>query len=195
MNYQIPPQNLIIIGSSAGGPRILRSIFTGMPTLNSSIIIIQHMPRFINESLRDNIRAWTEMKVDLAKNDEPLEIGKIYIAPSELQIELFNNRKIHLFQGDKYNYVCPSVDVTMKSIVKAPSNNIIGVVLTGMGCDGAEGIRYIKEIGGTTIAQNEETSIIFGMPREAINTGKVDFILSPQEIHQKLIDLAGTFQQ
>lgn len=191
MDIQYPAQNIVIIGSSAGGPRVLKIIFSHMPVVNGCFIIVQHMPKYINESFRDNMQSWTDMEVLLARDKISLLTGKIYIAPSELQVNLVNNRTLHLFEGKKQHYVSPSVDVTMKSAVKTPTHNLFGVVLTGMGCDGAEGISHLKDIGGTTIAQDEETSVIFGMPREAINTGKVDHVLPPDEIRNTLIDMLG----
>lgn len=191
MDFQYPAQNIVIIGSSAGGPRVLKIIFSQMPVINGCFIIVQHMPKYINESFRENMQSWTDMEVLLARDKISLMTGKIYIAPSEYQLNLVNNRTLHIFEGEKQHYVSPSVDVIMKSTVKTPTHKLFGIILTGMGCDGAEGIAHIKDIGGTTIAQDEETSVIFGMPREAINTGKVDYILSPDEIRDNLIEMLG----
>ena len=115
----------------------------------------------------------------------------IYLAPSETHLFLADNKIIRLQDGEKVNYVCPSADVTMKSLAWDLDVLFVGVVITGMGRDGADGIAHIKKIGGTTIAQDEKTSPIFGMPREAIRTGCVDFILQPDAIRRKLIELAG----
>jgi len=191
LDFQYPAQNIVIIGSSAGGPRVLKIIFSQMPVINGCFIIVQHMPKYINESFRENMQSWTDMEVLLARDKISLMTGKIYIAPSEYQLNLVNNRTLHIFEGEKQHYVSPSVDVIMKSTVKTPTHKLFGIILTGMGCDGAEGIAHIKDIGGTTIAQDEETSVIFGMPREAINTGKVDYILSPDEIRDNLIEMLG----
>ena len=185
------PQNIIIIGSSAGGPRILKNIFQDLSLLDSAIIIIQHMPKFVNESLCDNLNNLTEMSVVIAHDGEELQSGTVYIAPSEVHLELEKNDKIKLSKSEKINYVCPSVDVTMRSLVKLSDSRIIGVVLTGMGRDGANGITHIKHIDGITIAQDEKSSIIYGMPKEAIQTGQVDWVLNPQQIKSKIIELVG----
>jgi two-component system, chemotaxis family, protein-glutamate methylesterase/glutaminase len=184
-------ENLIVIGASAGGPRILKEIFTDMPVLNAGVVLIQHMPKFINESLRQSIAGGTRMKTKIAENQEFLENGTLYVAPSEKHLKLLHNRQIRLFDGDKVNYVCPSVDVVMLSVKPVPGMSSVGLVLTGMGRDGAEGIAHLKHIHGTTIAQDEASSVIFGMPKEAISTGCVDWILPPAEIRKKLIDLVG----
>ncbi len=176
------PQNIIIIGSSAGGPRILKNIFQDLPLLDSVIIIVQHMPKFINESLCKSINNLTDMSVVIAHDGNKLQSGTVYIAPSEVHLELEKNEKVKFSKGKKINYVCPSIDVTMRSLIKQSDSLIIGVVLTGMGRDGANGITHIKHIEGLTIAQDEKSSIIYGMPKEAIHTGQVDWVLNPHQI-------------
>jgi two-component system chemotaxis response regulator CheB len=180
-------EKLIIIGSSAGGPRILKDLFHELPRLKASVIVVQHMPKFINESIRDMIGEQTQMDVQIARHGDILKEGIVYIAPSERHLRLIDNRKIELQDGEKINYVCPSIDMTMQSVQNTTGQSLMGVILTGMGHDGAEGIQHIKKIGGVTIAQNEETSVIFGMPKEAIATGAVDWVLDPIHIRNKII--------
>ncbi len=98
---------------------------------------------------------------------------------------------IQLVDSPKVCFVHPAVDVTMKSVMKTKGDNITGIIMTGMGKDGANGIDHIKSIGGVTIVQDENTSTIWGMPKEAINTGKVDYVLSPEGIRNKLISQLG----
>jgi two-component system chemotaxis response regulator CheB len=183
-------QNLVIIGSSAGGPRVLKTIFMGLPKLNGTIILVQHMPKFINESFAENLNDLTDMTVKIAENGENIESGVMYVAPSERHLELIDNKIINLYYGEKNQFVCPSVDVTMKSLKRDFGKLIVGIILTGMGSDGANGIDYLKTISGMTIAQDQNTSIIFGMPDAAIKTGKIDMILSPEQIKDKLIELS-----
>ncbi len=182
---------IIVMGSSAGGPRILKEIFSGMPKLNAGMVLVQHMPRFINQSLRESISRVTEMTVAVAEDGDMLENGKVHIAPSELHLQLVQNRHLRLIKGEKINFVCPSVDVTMMSLKPMDGMKMYGVILTGMGRDGADGIAYMKRIGGVTVAQNEETSAVFGMPKEAAATGCVDYVLSPVEIRERLIQWIG----
>lgn len=181
--------NIMIIGSSAGGPRILKEIFADLPILNGCIVLVQHMPKFINESLCRTLNQATEMDVQIARDDDSLEVGRVYVAPSEVHLELRNNRTIQLIRSEKVNFVRPSIDVTMMSVQEESGKSIVGVILTGMGKDGTEGIRHLKKMGGITIAQDEETSIIYGMPREAAATGIIDYILTPPEIKEKFIEL------
>ena len=181
--------NIMIIGSSAGGPRILKEIFADMPLLNGCIVIVQHMPKFINESFCRSLNQVTEMEVHIAQDGDLIKQGIVYVAPSEVHLELVDNRTVRLTRSEKVNFVRPSIDVTMRSVIEESGCSIIGVVLTGMGKDGAEGIRHLKRIGGITIAQDEDTSIIYGMPREASATGIIDSILTPREMKKKFVEL------
>jgi two-component system chemotaxis response regulator CheB len=181
--------NIIVIGSSTGGPRILKQILTNLSLNNACIIIVQHMPRFINDSIRNSLDRLTCMNVKIASNNDILEKGTVYIAPSGFHTTLLNNRKLKIKKNDSVNFACPSIDVTMKSVKKNYKDKILGVILTGMGSDGAEGISHIKKIGGQTIAQDERTSIIYGMPKEAYRTGHVDYVYPTQMIKSQIQNL------
>lgn len=182
-------RTIIVIGASTGGPQTLRRLVDRLPVLDACIIIVQHMPVHVNNSIRKSLSQLTDMEVRIGEDGMRLKNGTIIIAPSEVHLELDRNRTVKLIEGEKVNYVCPAVDVTMKSIQKSPEVNVIGVILTGMGSDGAKGISHIKQLGGMTIAQDEPTSVIYGMPRAAAETGNVDFILSPELIGDKLTQL------
>lgn len=185
-------EKLIIIGSSAGGPRILRELFEGLPRLNGAIVLVQHMPKFINESLCETIQDYTEMDVRLIRNETSLQDHTIYVAPSEIHTRLNKNKTFRLFEGERQNYVKPSVDVVMESVDPDQFKQLMGIILTGMGRDGANGIRHLKSLGATTIAQDEDSCAIFGMPKESIDTGCVDFVLAPLQIRDKIISGLGT---
>jgi len=182
-------RKLIIIGSSTGGPRILKRVFKDLPRLNVPIVLIQHMPEFINRSFKFSLDNLTDMDVTIANDGEILVGGKVYIAPSNIHLTLeSNNTMIKLVQGEKVNFCRPAIDVAMKSLRKVPSQSILGVVLTGMGRDGADGLSYIKkELQGITISEDEESCIVYGMPKAAVETGDVDFVLNPEEVREKLI--------
>lgn len=184
-------RTIIIIGSSTGGPQTLPRLISGLPILDASTIIVQHMPQYINESIRHRLSEVSRMKVKLCEDGARLEKGIIYIAPSNMHLKLQHNSIIELAAGEKVNYVCPSIDVAMKSLQPRPGINAIGVVLTGMGSDGREGIRHIKSIGGITFAQDEASCVIYGMPKTAIETGMVDFVLSPEEIGSEITRLVN----
>jgi two-component system, chemotaxis family, protein-glutamate methylesterase/glutaminase len=184
-------RTIIVIGSSTGGPRTLEVIFSKFPIVNAAIVIVQHMPLYINYALCKQLQESCLMNVTLANEGDDLEPGTIYIAPSEVHMRIEKNRIVNLFDDEKVQYVKPSIDVAMKSLVKNGHDRFIGVILTGMGQDGAEGIRHIKKIGGTTIAQNLRTCTIHSMPRAAFETGKVDHMLPPEGIRDRLIRIAG----
>ncbi|MFA4835201.1 MAG: CheB methylesterase domain-containing protein [Dehalococcoidia bacterium] len=184
-------RTIIVIGASTGGPQTLSLVIARLPVLDASVLIVQHMPKYINESIVRRLAELSRMKVKLGENGEWLENGTIYVAPSDVHMKLQNNRTIELAAGEKINYVRPAIDVTMKSIQRSSGINTIGVVLTGMGSDGTKGIRHIKSLGGATIAQNEDSCVIYGMPKAAVSTGMVDFILSPEEIGDKITELVN----
>ncbi len=182
-------RNIVIIGASTGGPAILATILKELPIIDACILIVQHMPKFVNESVRNEIGSEARMEVRLAKDEDQLQNGVVFLSPSGVHMTVVENRTIKLVDGEKVNYVRPSVDVAMKSIEKDPNINTIGVIATGMGSDGAEGIRHIKSLGGVTLAQNELSCVIYGMPKTALETGSVDFVLNPKEIATKIAQL------
>lgn len=185
------PKNIVIIGSSAGGPVALRDIFLDLPRLQASILLVQHMPQFINESLRQSLDETTNMDVMLATNNLELQEGQVYLAPSERHIRLLNNSRIELFHGEKQNFVCPSIDILMQSLISDSGLRFFGIILTGMGSDGAAGIVHMKNLGAMTMAQNQQSCAVFGMPSEAIATGSIDWVLSPDQIRDRLIAEIG----
>ncbi len=186
-------RNIVVIGASTGGPETLHKLLAELPVLDASILIVQHMPIYVNESVREEISSAANMEVRLAQDGDELQNGLIHLAPSLIHMEIMDNAEIKLVEGEKVNYVCPSIDVTMKSLKPIPSINTIGVLLTGMGEDGAKGISYIKrELGGKTIAQDRLTCVIYGMPRAAAETGDVDFVLPLEKIPGKIIELVNS---
>lgn len=187
-------RNLVIIGASTGGVRAIQTILDDLPRLDASIVIVQHMPDFMGESLAAVFGRCTHMTVRVAKHGERIEQGTIYIAPGGEHLLLVGNVQIKLVRTPKVHFVRPAVDVTMESLVASDTDRILGVLLTGMGSDGAAGIVHIKSIGGTTIAQDEESSVIYGMPKVAQETGCVDYAMSPTQIRERLIALFGVRQ-
>lgn len=188
-------ENLIVIGSSAGGPRILKMVFQGLPLINCAMVLVQHMPRFINQSLCNDLNQITDMEVRLANTGDELKTGVVYIAPADYHLILNQNRFVELISSPKVNFVRPAVDVTMQSLAPLANGILMGVILTGMGRDGADGLVHLKRIGATTIAQDEKTSIIYGMPKEAVATGCVDYILTPTQIQSKWVQVMSRLRK
>lgn len=186
------PQHLVIIGSSAGGPRILKELFSGLPRLKAAVVLVQHMPAFVNEPLTKSLDNITDMDVVLAQDGDFLKNGTVHVVPSGRHCVIEQNRMLRFSGMEKVNFVCPAVDVTMESVAADKKQQLTGIILTGMGRDGARGIVHMKSLGATTVAQDEATSIIYGMPQEAQKTGKIDFVLSTKSIAQKLVDMFST---
>ncbi len=185
-------RNIVVIGASTGGPGALPLMLTGLPKLWASILVVQHMPEFINEQLRLSLASRTDMDVEMARDGDQIRHGAIYVTPGDYHLELVNNRTIRLSRAEKVNFVRPSVDVTMKSLIRRVGDQLIGVIMTGMGRDGAEGIAHMKRtLKAVTIAQDQASCIVFGMPKEAIATGCVDHVLTPEQMRVKLVQLVG----
>jgi two-component system, chemotaxis family, protein-glutamate methylesterase/glutaminase len=184
-------RNLVVIGVSTGGPMTLRELFQELPVLNAAFVVVLHISSAMDFRVAQGIDSVASMPVALAQDGEFLEDGRVYLAPGGLHLKLDANRRITLWEGERVNYVQPSVDVAMLSVTRPRSGKLIGIVLTGMGKDGAEGIRHIKSIGGVTIAQDQRSCTIYGMPKAAAETGAVDFVLPPKKIAAKLVELLG----
>jgi len=182
--------NIVAIGISTGGPRTLRAVLDGLEALDACLLVVQHMPKFVNAPYQESMQSICEMDLRIAEQDDKLAHGTVFVAPSEVHMTLRDNRSIHLFGDDKVQSVCPSVDVLLTSI-QASDDRVIGIVMTGMGEDGVLGLRHIKNIGGHTIAQDPTSCIIDGMPEAAIATGCVDDVLTYMGIRQMLAESFG----
>jgi len=182
-------RNLVIIGVSTGGPLTLKQLFSELPPLSAAIIVVLHLTPEMDFRIAQGLDACASMPAALARNGEFLRGGQIYLAPGGVHLKLEGNHRIALSEGARVNYVQPSVDVAMLSVTRPNSGALIGVIMTGMGKDGAEGLLHIKNIGGTTIAQDQKSSVIYGMPKAALETGAVDFVLPPKGIAAKLVEL------
>jgi two-component system, chemotaxis family, protein-glutamate methylesterase/glutaminase len=181
------PRCIILVGASTGGTRVLEEIIGQLPPLPAAMVIVQHMPKFINDSFVSSLSLNARAEIRLAQDGDCLREGLILIAPSGMHCSLISNYRIYLESGAQVNYVCPSIDVLMQSVCKpAPQQLLIGVLLTGMGRDGAAGMSHIKNMGGLTIAQDRNSSAVYGMPAEAVKLGCIDAELPPKKIAQLL---------
>jgi two-component system chemotaxis response regulator CheB len=187
----MPACNLIIIGSSTGGLKVLEELFPRLPVLKAAVLIIQHITPLVDQSFVTSLARVSKMPVLLAKEGTVLTAGNVYLAPGGVHLTLIRNSVVHLHDGEKVNSVRPSIDVTMESVSPPYGIKIAGAILTGMGADGAKGISHIKQFGGTTIAQDQKSSVIYGMPKAAAETGKIDFILPTERIADKMKELFG----
>ncbi|MCP4404899.1 MAG: chemotaxis response regulator protein-glutamate methylesterase [bacterium] len=170
---------VIVIGCSTGGPQALNEILFRFPlSFPAPILVAQHMPEKFTEKLAVQLDRRIELHVVEAKNGMKLRKGMVYIAPGAYNIKILTDRTIALFERDgNASQACPSVDMLMLSVAEVFGQQALGVLLTGMGDDGMIGMNAIKDARGTTIAQDEESSLVFGMPKMAIEAGSVDSIV------------------
>jgi two-component system, chemotaxis family, protein-glutamate methylesterase/glutaminase len=185
-------KNLVVIGVSTGGPLTLKALFSELPPLNAAFLIVLHITPEMDYRIAQGIDDAASMPAALARDGEFLKTGRIYLAPGGYHLRLEGNHRVALHEGPRVNYVQPAVDVAMLSLTRSLTGELVGVILTGMGRDGAEGLRHVKNIGGTTMAQDQKSSVIYGMPKAALDTGAVDYVLAPGGIAAKLVELLGT---
>jgi two-component system chemotaxis response regulator CheB len=171
-------KNVVAIGSSTGGPSALNEILQTFPAdFPAPVLVVQHMPEKFTEKLAEMLDHRIALRVVEAKNGMDILRGTVYIAPGANHMKVQPNRTISLHHENSMATPCPSVDILMKSAADVFGKNVIGVILTGMGNDGVAGMNAIKDMKGTTIAQDEETSLVFGMPKMAIESGCIDSIV------------------
>lgn len=182
--------DVIVIGASTGGPKAIEKLIRQFPeNIGVPVLIVQHMPKGFTKSFAERLNKCCGIEVLEATQGMRVEKNKVYIAPGGYHMEIIKGKKINLDDGPSIWGVKPAVDKLFLSVSKVCKGEVISVVLTGMGKDGAEGIRVIKENGGVTIAQDEETSVIYGMPKAAYETGAVDYVLPLEKIAFKIKSL------
>ncbi|MBV5278786.1 MAG: chemotaxis response regulator protein-glutamate methylesterase [Campylobacteraceae bacterium] len=183
---------VIAIGSSTGGTEALKVLLQGMPKNSPAIIIVQHMPDSFVSPFAARLDSLCDIDVKVAQNGDFLAIGTAYIAQGGLHMVLRRSGSryfIEIGEGRRVSGHCPSVDVLFNSVSKVAGANAMGVILTGMGSDGAKGMFNMHQAGAKTIAQSEETCVVFGMPKEAIKLGGVDAIVPLDDISGAVITL------
>lgn len=193
--YSTSIKKIVAIGTSTGGPRALQEIIPFIPqNIPASFIIVQHMPEGFTKSLAERLNHLSQIHVKEAEHDEIIKPGYAYVAPGNYHLKLYksnNYLKTNLTKENPVSGHRPSVDMMMNSLASLKLENIIGIILTGMGSDGAEGMKNIKAQNGYTIAQDENTCVVYGMPKAAVNLGCIDDILPIQDISAKIIKVVG----
>lgn len=181
---------IIAIGASTGGTEALRFFLKNIPANCPGILITQHMPPGFTKSFADQVNTICEVTVKEASDGERVMRGHAYIAPGGRHMELYRSGAkyfIKIRDGALFNRHKPSVDVLFNSVAKQAGQNAVGILMTGMGRDGADGLLNMRESGARTIAQDESTSIVFGMPKEAISIGAAEKILPLYEMPQRVL--------
>jgi two-component system chemotaxis response regulator CheB len=190
---------IVALGISTGGPKSLSTILPELPAdLPAAIVIVQHMPPGFTRSLAERLNESCSIYVKEAEDNDILEAGNVYIAPGDYHLTFSSddkNTRIKLTKTPPVGSFRPSVDVMMGSLAESNATSIIGVIMTGMGSDGSKGLLELKKKKDAfIIAQDESTSIVFGMPRSAIDLGIVDKIVPLKKIPSSLMDFMGVHE-
>lgn len=181
---------LIAIGASTGGTRALEAVLTDLPANLPGIVIVQHMPPVFTKSFAERLNTICALNVKEAEENDLIKPGQVLIAPGNYHMLVEKSGAKYytrIKQGPPVHHQRPSVDVMFNSVAKAAGLNAMGVILTGMGADGAKGLLTMKQQGSYTIAQDEATSVVYGMPKEAKNIGAVTDVLPLQKISKAII--------
>lgn len=190
------PVDLVAIGISTGGPNALRQVFKEIDSdFPVPIVVVQHMPAGFTDEFANSLNRLCPLEVKEAKDGDLVKPGRILIAPGNKHL-LVEKRSLatiaRLSDSPQVNGHRPSVDILFESAAKYYGSRVLGVIMTGMGRDGAKEIGSIQKAGGVTIAQDEETSVVFGMPKVAIEYGHIEYIMPLEKIAESLNYLAKT---
>lgn len=171
-----PSDRVVAIGASTGGTEALRDVLTRLPTDLPGIVIVQHMPAGFTNAFANRLNGLCQIEVREAVDGDEIRTGAALIAPGDLQMKVVKapvGWKVHVFDGPRVCRHKPSVEVLFHSTAEAVGRKAMGVILTGMGADGSRGMLSMKEAGAYTVAQDKDSCVVFGMPREAIQAGGV----------------------
>jgi two-component system chemotaxis response regulator CheB len=187
-------EKLVVIGASAGGPKALAEIMPRFPEDTPAVIIIvQHMPGVFTRSFAGRLHNICALPVKEAEENEGLQPGRVLVAPGGKDLVIVSDERgsgrVELMDSQYRVGASPHIDTTMVTAAEVYGSAAVGVIMTGMGSDGANGMEKIKKSKGATIAQDEETCLVFGMPRVAIERGCVDWVVSLEMIPEKVMDL------
>ena len=185
---------IIAIGASTGGTDALREVITRLPANSPPVVVVQHMPANFTKAIADRLNSLSQVQVKEAVDGEYLAVGKVLIAPGNQHMEIRRsgiNYYVTLFDGPMMFHQRPAVEILFNSVAKYAGQNAVGAILTGMGKDGAQGLLNMRNAGAATVAQDEKTCIVFGMPKEAIDLGAAQVIKPLQQITQTILDLCN----
>lgn len=180
----------VVIGASTGGPKALQAVLSKIEeNINVPVFVVQHMPKGFTKAFSERLNTICKLKVVEAYDGIKIEPNNIYIAKGGYHMIVIDKNKIKLSNDPAIWGVRPAVDKLFESAVQVYRGNLLSAILTGMGKDGAKGSEMIKDAGGITLSQDQATSTIYGMPKAAYETGKIDLVLSLNEIGKKISDI------
>jgi two-component system chemotaxis response regulator CheB len=181
---------LIAIGASTGGTQALEAVLIALPVNVPPILIVQHMPEKFTKTFADRLNELCRVEVKEAEDNDALLPGRVLIAQGGKHMMLQTTQfgaSVQVKDGPLVSRHKPSVDVLFRSVAKYAGSNALGIILTGMGDDGAKGMKEMHDVGAKTIAQNEATCVVYGMPQEAVKLGAVDHILPLNKIPEMIV--------
>jgi two-component system chemotaxis response regulator CheB len=184
-------EKVVLVGASTGGTEALRVFISAMPVDCPPIVVVQHMPENFTRAFAERLNQDCAIDVSEARDGVQLHNGMALIAPGNYHILVNHtgaNFVVNVTDGPLVSRHRPSVDVLFRSVAISAGRNAVGVIMTGMGDDGAQGLWEMKEAGAVTIAQDEGSCVVFGMPREAIARGATDFVLPLEQIARQSLD-------
>jgi two-component system chemotaxis response regulator CheB len=182
---------VIAIGASTGGTKAIEAVLCGIPAVAPGIVIVQHMPENFTTSFAQRLNEVCPMQVREARNNDHVVPGVALIAPGNKHMVLHRSGGTYLVKikgGPRVHYQRPSVDVLFQSVAKHAGRNAVGTILTGMGADGAKGLKAMRDSGAHTVAQDESTCVVFGMPKEAIKLGAANEIVPLSRVSMAIIN-------
>lgn len=185
---------IIAIGASTGGTEALREVISSLPANSPPIVVVQHMPQNFTKAFADRLNQISQVQVKEADDGEYLATGKVLIAPGNRHMEIRRSGThyyVTLFDGPMMFHQRPAVEILFNSVAKYAGQNAVGAILTGMGKDGAQGLLNMRQAGAATIAQDERSCIVFGMPKEAIDIGAAQVIKPLNQIAQTMLDFCN----
>lgn len=183
---------VLAIGASTGGTEAIKAVVTRFPRSMPGVVIVQHMPAGFTKMFADSLNRLCVMEVKEAENGDRVMPGTILLAPGGKHMSIIRSGgvyKVSVAPGDLVNGHCPSVEVLMQSVAKYAGSNAIGIMLTGMGGDGADGLKAMRDAGARTMAQDEASSVVFGMPKVAWEKGGAEKLVPLDEIADRTISL------
>ncbi len=186
-------QRIIAVGASTGGTEAIKTLLSTVPSNCPPILITQHIPKVFSTSFAERLNRCLEMEVFEAQEGMIIRPSCVYIAPGDFHLTIATSgaKKVcRIIQTEKVNRHRPAVDVMFNSILESYGSKVVAVMLTGMGADGANGMLRLKQAGAITYAQDQATSVVWGMPQAAFNIGAVDEVLPLQNISQQMLKSA-----
>jgi len=183
---------LIVIGSSTGGTEALKDVIYRFPANTPGVLVVQHMPAGFTQAFANRLNENAQIEVREARDGDSITPGLCLIAPGDFHMVLRRDGARYLVRikkGPQVWYQRPAVDVLFKSVAEFAGSNAVGCILTGMGKDGAQGVRLLKDAGCINIAQDEKTSVVYGMPKAAFETGAIDYVEPLDNIANRIMEV------